>query len=125
VTHETGGKDAKKRNILKISLLDKEEVYAITVNASRSLVKRSKIFSILVLPQDKLPYNIFNTGWNETLTTICLMAREWKYLIEAYPGETWMVNSYLSDSSGQDQGGRGNSQSSIFLPHPAGRGRMI
>jgi hypothetical protein len=86
--HKTGGKDAKKRNVLKISLPDKGEVYAIPVSASRSPVKRPKIFSIPVFPRDKLPYDIFNAGWDEVLTTICLMAREWKYLIEGYPGET-------------------------------------
>ncbi len=49
-THETGGKDAKRRNILKMSLPDQGEVFAIPMNASRSLVKRPKIFSTPVLP---------------------------------------------------------------------------
>jgi hypothetical protein len=49
-THETGGKDAKKRNVLKISPPDEGSVFAIPVNASRSLVKRPKIFSIPILP---------------------------------------------------------------------------
>ncbi len=116
-THETGGKDAKKWNVLKISFPDKGEVYAIPVSASRSLVKRPKIFSIPVLPRDELPYDIFNTGWDEALTTIHLMAREWKYLIKGYPGETWMVNSYLDNSSGQDRGGRGNLPK-LSIPSP-------
>ncbi len=94
-THKTGGKDAKRQNVLKMSLPDQGEVFAIPVNTSRSLVKRPKIFSTLVLPQDNLPYANFNKGLDETLTTFRLMAREWKYLIEAYPGESWMVNSYL------------------------------
>ncbi len=103
--HETGGKDAKRRNVLKMSLLNQGEVFAIPVNASRSLVKRPKIFSTPVLPQDNLPYAIFNKGWDEMLTTIRLMAREWKYLIEAYPGELWMVNSYFN---AKGRGGGGN-----------------
>jgi hypothetical protein len=49
-TYKTGGKDAKRRNVLKMSLLDQGEVFAIPVNASRSLVKRLKIFSTPVLP---------------------------------------------------------------------------
>ncbi len=75
-THDTGGKDTKRRNVIKMSLLDQGEVFDIPVNASRSLVKRPKIFSTLVLPQDNLPYAIFNKGWDEMLTTIHLMARE-------------------------------------------------
>ncbi len=42
-THETGGKDAKRRNVLDMSLPDQGGVFAIPVNASRSLVKRPKI----------------------------------------------------------------------------------
>ncbi len=119
-THEMGGKDTKKQNIMKISLPDEGEVFAIPVNASRSLVKRPKIFSTLVLPRDKLPYDIFNAGWDKTLTTIRLMARVWKYLIKAYPGEAWMVNSYLKDLSGQDQGGRAKLPK-LSIPSPPSR----
>ncbi len=118
-THETRGKEAKRQNVLKMSLLDQGEVFAIPVNASRSLVKRPKIFSTPVLPQDDLPYAIFNKGWDEMLTTIRLMVREWKYLIEAYPGESWMVNSYFS---AEGQGGGGNLPK-LSIPSPSLRER--
>jgi hypothetical protein len=49
-THKMGGKDAKKQNVIKISLPNEGEVFAIPVNASRSLVKRPKIFSTPALP---------------------------------------------------------------------------
>jgi hypothetical protein len=73
-THETGGKDSKRRNVLKISLPDQGEVFAIPVNATRSLVKRPKIFLIPILPQWDLPYDVLSRGWDKTLTTLCLRA---------------------------------------------------
>ncbi len=98
-THETGEKDSKRRNVLKMALPDQGEVFAIPVNASRRLVKKPKIFLIPILPWVDLPYAIFNKGWDKMLTTLCLRAREWKYFLEDYPGEIWMVNSYLNRGS--------------------------
>ena len=94
-THQTGGKDSKKRNVLKMTLPPQGGVFVIPVVASNSTVKCPKMFSSPILPQASLPYNVFNKGWDATLSTIRLRAREWKFLIEAYPGEVWIVNTCL------------------------------
>ena len=57
-THERGGKDSKRRNVLKMSLPDQEEVFAIPVNAFGSLVKRPKIFLVPIFPRADLPYEV-------------------------------------------------------------------
>jgi hypothetical protein len=59
-THETGGKDAKKRNVLKISLPDEGFVFAIPVNASRSWSRGQRYFLSLSSLETSSP-------------TICLM----------------------------------------------------
>jgi hypothetical protein len=87
MTHQTGGKDSKKRNVLKMTLPHQGGVFVISVAASNSTVKCPNMFSSPILPQASLPYNVFNKGWNATLSTFRLRAREWKFLIEAYPGE--------------------------------------
>jgi hypothetical protein len=51
---------------------------------------------------------MFNAGWDETLTTLCLRERQWKYLNEGYPGQSWMVHPVLGDSSTQSQKGAPN-----------------
>ena len=53
------------------------------------------MFSSPILPQASLPYDVFYKGWDATLCTFCLRAREWKFLIEAFPGEVWIVNTCL------------------------------
>ena len=68
----------------------------IPVAASNSTVKRPTMFSTPILPQASLPYNVFNKGWDAMLSSFCLQAREWKFLIEAYPGEVWIVNTCLN-----------------------------
>jgi len=90
-----GGKDSKKQNVLKVTLPQEGGVFVIPVAPSNSLVKRPKIFSSPILPQAALPYGVLNRGWDSTLTTFGLRAREWKFLIEAYPGEAWIINTYL------------------------------
>jgi hypothetical protein len=94
--HQMDGKDSKKRNILKMTLSHQGGVFVIPVATSNSTVKRPKMFSSPILPQASLPYNVFNKGWDATLSTFCLWAREWKFLIEAYPGEVWIVNTCLN-----------------------------
>jgi hypothetical protein len=53
------------------------------------------MFSSPILPQASIPYDVFNKGWDATLSTFRLWAGEWKFLIEAYPGEVWIVNTCL------------------------------
>jgi hypothetical protein len=75
-THQTGGKDSKKRNSLKMTLPQQGGVFVIPVGASNSSIKRPKMFSSPILPQASLPYDVFNKGWDATLTTLPLRARE-------------------------------------------------
>ena len=65
------------------------------MTASNSTVKSPKMFSSPILPQASLPYDVFNKGWDVTLSIFRLRAREWKFLIEAYQGEVWIVNTCL------------------------------
>ncbi len=76
-THATGGKDAKGCLVLKMKLPEGGgEVFAIPVKASGSAVKRQKIFSLPTLAQVDLPYDVLGEGWDETLMTLKLRARE-------------------------------------------------
>ena len=75
-THKTGGNDSKKRNVLKMTPPHQGGVFVIPVAASNSTVKRPKMFSSPILPQASLPYDVFNKGWDATLTSFGLRARE-------------------------------------------------
>jgi hypothetical protein len=91
-THATGGKDVKGHLVLKMKLPEGgRKVFAIPVKTSRSAVKQPKIFSLPMLAQVDLPYNILAKGWDETLTTLKLCAREWKFFIEIYRGPSWLL----------------------------------
>jgi hypothetical protein len=61
--HKTGGKDATGRKVLKMELPDQGgKAFVIPVKFSGSTVKRPKVFSLPILPQANLPYNIFVEG---------------------------------------------------------------
>ncbi len=81
-THQTGGKDSKKRNVLKMTLPHQGGGVIIPMAASNSTVKRPNMFSSPILPQVSLPYDMFNKGWDATLSTFCLWAKEWKFLLK-------------------------------------------
>ncbi len=56
-THETGGKDGKWHNVLKMELPEKGgKAFVIPVKSSGSTVKHPKVFSRPTLPQTNLPY---------------------------------------------------------------------
>ena len=100
-THVTGGKDGKRRNVLKMDLPKQGgKAFVIPVKASGSSVKRPKVFSRPILPQAHLPYEILTEGWDETLKNLKLRVREWKYFLEAYGGASWVVQLW---SWGEEQ----------------------
>ena len=104
-THEAGGKDAKGRHVLKMDLPpDGSKAYVIPVKASGSAVKRPKVFSLPLLPQDKLPFGVLPEGWEEALATLKLCAREWKFFFEVYRGAEWLVALWRG---GIEEGGQG------------------
>jgi hypothetical protein len=115
-THQTGGKDSKKQNVLKISLPQEGGVFVIPVAPSNSSVTSPKIFSSPVLTQARL---LYDKGWDAMLTTLALRAREWKYLIEAYPGEPWIVNTCLEQGVWTQE--RVSSRPRVDIPPPAGQ----
>ncbi len=55
-THELGGKDSKRHSVIKMDLPDKGSMFAIQVKLSGSSVVRPKVFSLLILRKDQLPY---------------------------------------------------------------------
>ena len=54
-THESGGKDSKKRSVIKMDLPEKGSVFAIQVKPSGSSVVRPKVFSLPILRENQLP----------------------------------------------------------------------
>jgi hypothetical protein len=119
-THATGGKDAKGRLVLKMKLPEGGGVvFAIPVKASGSAVKRPKIFSLPTLALEDLPYSVLAEGWDETLRTLKLCAREWKFFIEIYQGASWLLG--LLNNGGKEE--VAGEQPSIQIPSPRmGRG---
>ena len=122
-THETDGKDAKGRKVLKMELpASGIRAFAIPVKSSGSTVKRPKIFSLPILPKDQLPYDvILPYGWDETLLTLRLRAREWKFFIEAYGGRDWLIQ--LWERKTGTPRGKVTPPPSVNIPSPRmGRG---
>jgi hypothetical protein len=119
-THKAGGKDAKGRQVLKMDLPpDGSKAYAIPLKASGSAVKRPNIFSRPVLPQGDLPFDVVPNGWEETLSTLKLRAREWKFFLEVYWGEEWLVA--LRRGGIDATGGEGTPPIPLVIPSlPAG-----
>jgi hypothetical protein len=77
-THETGGMDGKRRNVLKMDLPKQGgKAFVIPVKSSGSAVKRPKVFSRPILSQADLPYETLTEGWDEALRNLKLRAREW------------------------------------------------
>jgi len=89
-THELGGKDSKRRTVVKMDLPEIGVAYAILVKPSGSLIQRPKVFSLPILLKDHLPFPE-TIQWEIPLTTFKFKAREWKYLIEEYRGATWFA----------------------------------
>jgi hypothetical protein len=67
-THELGGKDSKKRSVIKMDLPKKGSVFAIQVKPSGSSVVRPKVFSLPILRENQLPYPQ-SIDWGLPLTT--------------------------------------------------------
>jgi hypothetical protein len=117
-THEFGGKDAKKRTVLKMDLPKIGVAYAIPAKPSGSLVQQPKVFSLLILLKDHLPFPK-TIQWGVPLTTFKFKARDWKYLIEEYQGPTWFAECWLRDRAPRD----GDRPTSLKIPSPTmGRG---
>jgi hypothetical protein len=66
----------------------------IPVKSSGSTVKCPKIFSLPILPQVDLPYDIFVKGWDEALVTLKLCAIEWKFFL----GASWPVRLWSGET---------------------------
>ncbi len=82
-THESEGKDSKGRKVLKIELPDQGgKAFVIPVKSSGSTVKQPKVFSLPMLAQADLPYDVLIKGWDEVLNSLKLRAREWKFFLE-------------------------------------------
>jgi hypothetical protein len=91
-THATGGKDAKGCLVLKMKLPEgRGKAFAILVKSLGSAVKRPKIFFLLTLSQAGLPYGVLPEEWDETLLTLKLSPREWKFFFKIYQGASWLV----------------------------------
>jgi hypothetical protein len=69
-THKTGGKDAKRHQVLKIYLPGGGVKAAIPIQSLGSAVKCPKIFSLPILPQASLPYKVLSSDWDEALTSL-------------------------------------------------------
>ena len=80
-THELGGKDSKRRSVIKMDLPKKGSVFAIQVKPSGSSVVRLKVFSLPILHKNQLPYPQ-SIDWALPLTTFWFKAREWRFVIE-------------------------------------------
>ncbi len=88
--HELGGKDSKKRMVVKMYLPESGEAYAIFVKSSGSTIQRPKIFSLPILLKADLPYPK-TIEWDLLLLSFKFKAREWKLFIKAYQGPCWFA----------------------------------
>ncbi len=61
-THQTGGKDSKKRNVLKMTLPQQGGVFVILVGATNSSIKRPKVFFKSYPPSSKSPLQCVQQG---------------------------------------------------------------
>jgi hypothetical protein len=88
--HELGGKDSKKKTVLKMDLPEQGGGYAISVKSSGSKVQRPKIFLLPTLCKVNPPYPK-TIKWDISLLAFKFKAREWKLFIEVYQGPSWFT----------------------------------
>jgi len=85
-----GGKDSKRRSVIKMDLPEKGSLFAIQVKPSGSSVVRPKVFALPILRENQLPYPQL-IDWALPLTTFRFKAREWRFVIEGYKGSGWIA----------------------------------
>jgi hypothetical protein len=92
-THELGGKDSKKRRVVKMELLEQGEAFAISVKSSGGKVQRPKNFLLPILRRAELPYPE-TIEWDIPLLSLKFRVRDWKFVIEVYPGAEQLARAY-------------------------------
>ncbi len=92
-THELGRKASKKRRVVKMELPEQGEAFAISVKSSGGKVQRPKIFLLPILRRADLPYPE-TVKWDIPLLSLKFRARDWKFVIEAYPGAEQLARAY-------------------------------
>jgi hypothetical protein len=90
MTHELGGKDSKKRMVIKMDLPKSREAYAIFVKSSGITIQRPKIFLLPIFLKADLPYPK-TIKWDLPLLSFKFKAREWKLFIKGYQGPCWIA----------------------------------
>ncbi len=104
-THELGGKDSKRRSVIKMDLPEKGSVFAIQVKPSGSSVVHLKVFLLPILCEDQLPYPHL-IDWALPLTIFRFKAREWRFVIEGYKGSGWFAALWTGSTSSSQVGDR-------------------
>ena len=92
-THELGGKDSKKRRVVKMDLPEQGEAFAISVKSSGGKVQRPKVFWLPLLRRADLLYPE-TIEWDIPLLSFKFRARDWKFVIEGYPGTEPLARAY-------------------------------
>jgi hypothetical protein len=113
-TNELGGKDSKKRMVMKMDLPDRGEAYAILVRTLGSSVQHPKVFLLPILLKTDLPFPE-TIKWDLPLLSFNFKTRERKLFIKAYQGSSWFA---LVWSHAIKRGGLEDQPSTLEIPSP-------